>query len=245
MQIKIKIEETLTIADIVSKNIKSAHVFKKFGIDFCCGGGISIEKACENKNININELLQELKTIDDAVVPSQNYNLWELDFLIDYIINNHHTYVKNSLTLIDEYAAKVSKVHGIAYPEVVQIEHIFKHVAEELTGHMYKEEIVLFPYIKKCVAAKRIHSEIKNPSFGPIQNPIHMMQQEHEQVGNMLKEIAQLSNQYNPPIGACNTFRALYAKLDEFEQDLHIHVHLENNILFPKATLLEISLTQK
>ena len=95
-----KIEETLTIAYIVSKNIKSAHVFKKFGIDFCCGGGISIEKACENKNININELLQELKNIDDFLVPSQNYNLWELDFLIDYIINNHHNYVKNSLTLI-------------------------------------------------------------------------------------------------------------------------------------------------
>ena len=142
-----KIEETLTIADIVSKNIKSAHVFKKFGIDFCCGGGISIEKACENKNININELLQELKNIDDFLVPSQNYNLWELDFLIDYIINNHHTYVKNSLTLIDEYASKVSKVHGTSYPEAVQIENIFKHVAEELKSHMAKEEMVLFPYL--------------------------------------------------------------------------------------------------
>ncbi len=239
------IEETLTIADIVSKNIKSAHVFKKFGIDFCCGGGISIEKACENKNININELLQELKNIDDFLVPSQNYNLWELDFLIDYIINNHHTYVKNSLTLIDDYASKVSKVHGTSYPEVVQIENIFKHVAEELKSHMHKEEMVLFPYIKNCVVADKNHSQKPIPPFGPILNPIHIMQQEHEQVGNMLKEIAQLSNHYNPPIGACNTFKALYAKLDEFEQDLHIHVHLENNILFPKATLLEISLTQK
>ena len=240
-----KIEETLTIAYIVSKNIKSAHVFKKFGIDFCCGGGISIEKACNNKNININELLQELKNIDDFLVPSQNYNLWELDFLIDYIINNHHNYVKNSLTLIDEYASKVSKVHGTSYPEVVQIENIFKHVAEELKSHMHKEEMVLFPYIKNCVVADKNHSQKPIPPFGPILNPIHIMQQEHEQVGNMIKEIDQLSNHYNPPIGACNTFKALYAKLDEFEQDLHIHVHLENNILFPKATLLEISLTQK
>ncbi|MCC7028602.1 MAG: iron-sulfur cluster repair di-iron protein [Saprospiraceae bacterium] len=239
------LEKTLTIADIVSSNIKSAHVFKKFGIDFCCGGGITIEKACTKYNINIEILLQELKNLDDSQTYLQNYNLWELDFLIDYIINNHHNYVKLALPMIDEYATKVSKVHGAAYPEVVQIEHLFKQVAEELKAHMNKEELVLFPYIKKCVGSKKTHSENPIPPFGTILNPIHMMQQEHEQVGNMLKEIAQLSNYFIPPIGACNTFKALYSKLDEFEQDLHIHVHLENNILFPKATLLETQLDEK
>jgi len=179
------------------------------------------------------------------LVPSQNYNLWELDFLIDYIINNHHSYVKNSLSLIDEYSSKVSKVHGVAHPEVIHIDQIFKQVAQELTTHMYKEEMVLFPYIKQCVHSAKSNLEIPIPQFGTVLNPIHMMETEHELVGNMLKEIAQLSNQYKPPVDACNTFRALYAKLDEFEKDLHIHVHLENNILFPKVTSLEISLTKK
>ncbi len=235
----IQIEQELKIADVVSSNIKSAHVFKKYGIDFCCGGGISIAKACEKKNINVNSLIQDLNNLDDKVLPSQNFNNWELDFLADYIVNTHHSYVTESIELITDYAVKVVKVHGEAHPPVFKIYELFTQVAEELTSHMQKEELILFPYIKKLASAKRESGSVMLAPFGSVLNPINMMESEHEFVGNLLKEIADVSNNYNPPEWACNTFKALYAKLDEFEQDLHIHVHLENNILFPKSIKLE------
>lgn len=233
------IEQELIVSDVVASNIKSAHIFKKYGIDFCCGGGISIEKACEKKNINMNSLLDDLKNLDDKVLPSQNFNNWELDFLIDYIVNTHHVYVTESLDLINAYAAKVSKVHGLGHPPVIKIHNLFTQVTDELAVHMQKEELILFPYIKQLVSSKKEMSMAIPAPFGSVLNPVLMMEQEHEFVGNILKEIAYLSNNYNPPEWACNTFKALYAKLDEFEQDLHIHVHLENNILFPKSIKLE------
>lgn len=235
------IVEEMTVGGMVSANIKTAHVFKKHGIDFCCGGGISIEKACAKKNIDLETLLEELRNIDEKVLPSQNYNSWKPDFLADYIVHTHHTYVKESMELIEAYASKVARVHGEGHPPVVRIYALFQEVAREMTAHMQKEELVLFPYIKKLVSARREAWQIEAPPFGTVRNPVSMMEQEHERVGDLLKEIAVLSNQYTPPDWACNTFKALYAKLDEFEQDLHLHVHLENNILFPKALLLEAS----
>ncbi len=227
------------IADIVALNIQTAHVFKKYGIDFCCGGGITIQKACEKKKIDINLIMQDLKNIDTKVLQSQNYNNWELDFLTDFIINTHHVYVIESLGLIDAYATKVAKVHGEHHPAVIKIKELFDLVAQDLSSHMKKEELILFPYIKRLVVANRENINIDKSQFGSVNNPIKLMEEEHEIVGNLLKEIAVLSNNYNPPAWACNTFKALYAKLDEFEQDLHIHIHLENNILFPKAVAME------
>lgn len=230
---------TQKISDIVALNIKTAHVFKKYGIDFCCGGGISIEKACEKKNIDINLIMNDLKNVDEKVMQSQNYNHWELDFLTDFIVNTHHVYVTESLGLIAAYANKVAKVHGIGHPSVLKINELFELVADDLKSHMKKEELILFPYVKKLVAANREYLTIEKAHFGRVNNPINMMEEEHESVGNLMKEIAELSNNYTPPEWACNTFKALYAKLDEFEQDLHVHIHLENNILFPKAIALE------
>jgi regulator of cell morphogenesis and NO signaling len=227
------------IADIVALNIQTAHVFKKYGIDFCCGGGITIQKACENKNIDMDLIIQDLKNIDEKVLQSQNYNNWELDFLTDFIVNTHHVYVTESLVFIDAYATKVAKVHGEHHPAVIKIKELFELVAHDLSSHMKKEELLLFPYIKRLVAANKENIKIDKAQFGSVNNPINMMEEEHEIVGNLLKEIAVLSNNYNPPVWACNTFKALYAKLDEFEQDLHIHIHLENNILFPKAIAME------
>lgn len=227
------------IADIVTLNIKTAHVFKKYGIDFCCGGGVSVQKACEKKNIDANLVLNDLKNIDAKVTASQNYNIWELDFLIDYIINTHHVYVNESLELIDAYSKKVAKVHGEHHPAVIKIQELFELAAQDLTSHMKKEELILFPYIKKLVAAKKAKVATEKAHFGSVNNPINMMEHEHETVGNIFKEIAILSDNYIAPEWACNTFKALYSKLEEFEQDLHIHIHLENNILFPKALALE------
>lgn len=233
------ISESKTVAETVTENIKTADVFKKYGIDFCCGGGISIEKVCANKKIDAPLLLKDLEAVDSAISRAYNYDAWELDFLIDHIINIHHSYVAQSIPILLEYAAKVAKVHGHHYTEVVKINELFKEVAQELSAHMQKEEMVLFPFIKQLVQAKKDGIQAPKPHFGTVGNPIQMMEHEHENVGDVFKEIAELSNNYTPPAEACNTFKALYSKLNEFEQDLHQHIHLENNILFPKAIKLE------
>ncbi len=228
-----------TVAEVVSENIKTAHIFKKYGIDFCCGGGITIDKACEKKNVDFSQIKEELLAVDDAP-KAYDYNSWKLDFLIDHIINIHHTYVEESIPLILQYSNRVAEVHGHHYSEVIEINKLFTEVANELASHMKKEEIILFPYIKKLLATKNEGEPLGTPPFGTVDNPIAMMEAEHESAGDIFKEIARLTNNYTPPENACNTFRALYAKLDEFEQDLHQHIHLENNILHPKAKQLEL-----
>ena len=143
------------------------------------------------------------------------------------------------MPLISEYANKVAKVHGHHYSQVLKINQLFHEVANELLAHMQKEEEILFPFIKQLVDAKKEENKSVSAPFGTVNNPIQMMEQEHESAGDIFKEIATLTNNYTPPAEACNTFKALYAKLDEFERDLHKHIHLENNILHPKAIILE------
>ena len=234
-----KISEENTVAEIVVKNIKTAHVFKKHGIDFCCGGGITIEKACAKNGVDYDKVKKEIETISNRLSRAYDYDAWSLDFLVDHIVNVHHTYVEENIPLLLEYADKVARVHGHHYKEVVKINELVKGVAQELTAHMKKEELVLFPFVKQMVRAQKEGFSPPAPHFGTVDNPIHMMFQEHENAGDVFKEIARLSNNYTPPAGACNTFRALYSKLEEFEQDLHQHIHLENNILFPKTQQLE------
>jgi regulator of cell morphogenesis and NO signaling len=231
--------DTKTVADAVTENIKTAHVFKKHGIDFCCGGGISIEKACEKNNVDFNELTNELNSVENAVSYLNDYNSWELDFLIDFIVNTHHKYVEENISLLKQYAAKVAKVHGHHYAELLEIEQLIYAVSDELTVHMKKEELILFPFVKKLVRAHRDEVLLEMPHFGTVDNPIKMMEEEHDDAGAAFKRISELTNKYKTPEAACNTFKALYAKLEEFEDDLHQHVHIENNILFPKAKHLE------
>ncbi|NJW52376.1 iron-sulfur cluster repair di-iron protein [Salinimicrobium oceani] len=228
-----------TVAEMVTENIKTAHIFKKYGIDFCCGGGISLEKACEKYGADYTLLSEELINVDRPSSHASNYNNWELDFLTDHIINIHHAYVEENIPLLLQYAARVAEVHGHHYSELLEIEQLVKQVAGELSAHMKKEELILFPFIKQMTKAKAEGGELPKAPFGSVDNPIKMMETEHEDAGEALRRIAILSNNYNPPSGACNTYRAFYAKLEEFEQDLHQHVHLENNILFPKSLALE------
>ena len=236
------ISKEKTIGEYVSENIKTAHIFKKYGIDFCCGGGISLEKACKKNGLDLIALEQELSSVEETKERALNYNSWELGFLMDHIINVHHSYVKESIPMIMEYAEKVARVHGQNHPEVVEVNNIFRDVAEELYAHLKKEELILFPFVKELELASKENREPCIPPFGSVNNPIRMMEYEHENAGDAFKDIAKLTNDYTPPEGACNTFRALYAKLQEFEQDLHQHVHLENNILHRKAQRLEVSL---
>ena len=233
-----------TVAEMVTKNIKTAHIFKKYGIDFCCGGGISLERACEKYNVDYELLNTDLLNVDQTSSRATNYNDWQLDFLTDHIINVHHSYVEESIPLLLQYSQRVAKVHGSHYQELLEINTLVKEVAGELSAHLKKEELILFPFIKKMVAAKKNNSALPAAHFGTVDNPIKMMETEHEDAGEFFRKISVLSNNYTPPQGACNTYRAFYAKLDEFEQDLHQHVHLENNILFPKALKLENELRE-
>jgi len=224
-----------TVAEIVADNYKAADVFKKYGIDFCCGGQVSVSEICNKKDINLSDLERDLADINLTALPSNDFNHWKVDFLIDYIINVHHIYVSENIPLIKEWADKVAKVHGQHYKEIVEINTLFNTVAEELMLHMRKEEIILFPFIKELEKAQNEKQTLQNFPFRTIQEPIRMMEMEHESAGNTFKKIATLSNNYTPPPEACNTYIVLYAKLQEFEEDLHKHIHLENNILFPKA----------
>ncbi len=234
--------ETKTVANYVTENIKTAHIFKKHGIDFCCGGGISIEKACEKNNVDFETLITDLNQLENNTSSHNNFNNWGLDFLINFIVNTHHKYVEENLSLLKQYGDRVAKVHGHHYSELLEIKELIHVVAGELASHMKKEELILFPFIKKLVIAKKEGTKVEIPNFGTVDNPIKMMEEEHDKAGDIFKRISELTNTYKTPEGACNTFKTLYAKLEEFEDDLHQHVHLENNILFPKAKQLEASL---
>ena len=230
-----------TVGEIVKANYKASDVFKKYGVDFCCGGNKTVAAVCEAKGIDkeviLAELDEKLKTSNETGIP---YDELPLDFLALHIQKKHHRYVEESIPVLNEYLAKIVQVHGAQHPELSEIASLFRASAGELTMHMKKEELMLFPYVQKLAKLRESNtSEWEKPVFGSVQNPISQMEQEHEAEGNRFRKIAMLSNDYTPPADACNTYMVTFKKLKEFEEDLHLHIHLENNILFPKAKALE------
>jgi len=231
-----------TLGDIVAKDLSKAEVFKKYGLDFCCGGKKTVKEACAEKGVDFTKVQKELQNSDKTSVTTRPlpYNDWSLDFLADYIVNTHHSYVKKTIPDIRTYADKVAKVHGAHHPELLKINKLAQEVCEEMSSHMVKEETVLFPYLKQLVAAKNNGTEkVKFGNLETVETPISMMEMEHEVVGNNMEEIREISNNYQIPDDGCASYSFLFKTLNEFENDLHIHVHLENNILFPKALDME------
>src|SRR5690606_18229283 len=169
-----------TVADLVTENIKTAHVFKKYGIDFCCGGGITIQKACEKANINYEELENDLLHVDSAVTGGHNYNSWPIEFLTDHIINIHHAYVAENIPLLLQYSNRVVKVHGHHYTELHEINDLFTIVAVELSDLMKKEEMIIIPCVKKRVTAKAEGSNLPQTHTGTGHNAMNMMAIGHE-----------------------------------------------------------------
>ena len=228
--------EHTTIGEYVAKDFRTAAVFSKYGIDFCCKGNRTIEEACEKKNLDFaqieNEVAQLLETKSDGAI---DFKSWPSDLLIDYIEKTHHRYVEEKSAVLLSFLYKLCKVHGYNHPELFEINELFKGCASELAQHMKKEELILFPFIKNMENAIRTNQAIQQPHFGTVENPIAMMQEEHITEGERFVKIAALTNNYTPPSDACNTYKVTFSMLQEFEQDLHKHIHLENNILFPKA----------
>jgi len=228
-----------TIGQLVKDDYRTAQVFQQNGLDFCCGGNRTIEEACASKDVNHSEIVQALNQIRNNGTKEDNYNQWSLDFLVDYIINNHHEFTRNKLPEIGKYAKKVAKVHGERHEELNEIYYEFTKLHTEIFNHLDKEERILFPYIKQLVEAEKKGLQPEAPEFGEAANPIAMMEEEHDEAGTSMAKIRRLSKDFTPPADACTTYRLLYQNLEGFEKDLHKHVHLENNILFPKALELE------
>ncbi len=229
-----------TLGQLVAHDFRKARIFKKYGLDYCCGGTATLQDACTSKGLDITNVGHDLQEADNtAGLPSLPYNAWPLDFLADFIVNTHHFYVRENLPDMRAYAEKVTKSHGKQHPELAEILQLVKEVDDELTRHLFKEEKILFPYIRALTHAAKTGQPLQQAGFVTVQNPIRMMETEHEIVGKNLARIRELAADYLPPEGACNSFKILYSLLEQFENDLHIHVHLENNILFPKALDLE------
>lgn len=233
-------QKPVTIGEMVVADYRKAEVFRKYGMDYCCGGKKPLEEACRKKGLDPQTVQKELDELD--LMPGkthQDYESWSLNILADYIVEHHHRYVVEALPMLYELTNKVARVHGDRHPELVRISQHFDAVAQELQMHMIKEEQMLFPYIKQMAIARQDGKPMPTPIFGSVENPIRMMEAEHESAGGGMEAIRQLSSDYTPPLDACTSYRVLFAKLNEFEQDLHQHVHLENNLLFPKAIAME------
>lgn len=231
------------IGDIVSENFKTAAVFSKYGLDFCCGGQVTIEKAADRKGINKENLLQDIKQVLKEGANEQiDFNSWPADLITSYIIKTHHRFVREKTPILTAFLDKLCKVHGNSHPELHEINILFGECAAELGQHMVKEEGVLFPAIEAMEESKTNNKPYTKPPFGSIQNPINMMMHEHEGEGQRFEKIAELTNNYTAPADACSTYRVTFDMLAEFEQDLHKHIHLENNILFPKSIKMEETL---
>lgn len=234
---------TRTLAQIVNSDHRAASIFEKYHLDFCCKGKRTLQLACEEQQLPLHDISQELEGIfannDNAKF---DFEEMTLSSLCDYIVKRHHEYVRTELPLIYGYLHKVSTKHGERHPELHKIFQTFAAVKEEMESHMKKEEMVLFPRIKELekFANKKINVPVNITYF---QSPIQVMEQEHDHAGSLLNEIRLLTHDYNPPADACTTYRLSFASLKNFEQDLHQHVHLENNVLFPKTLQLFSDLT--
>lgn len=239
-------EKDETLGELAAKDLRKAQVFKKYGLDFCCGGKKTVKEACKEKGLDVTKIEAELQQSDKTPYSRPlPYNEWSLDFLADYIVNTHHSYVKKNLPDIKGYSDKVARVHGNRHPELLPVNQLVAEIYTEMMDHMVKEERVLFPYIKELANAKNNEQPLLSSRFGTVQNPINMMEMEHEMVAKNLIAIRELTRNYTLPEDACASYSLLYRMLDEFEDDLHLHVHLENNILFPKALAIEKQLLIK
>lgn len=231
-------KETL-IGQLVAQDYKTAAVFTSHKIDFCCNGNRTLAEACAENNIDTTLLIEQLAiATQQQQITTVDYNNWPLDLLADYIEKKHHRYVEKKIQEITPFLDKVVRVHSDRHPELLEVQQLFNVSAGELAQHMKKEELMLFPFIRKMVAASASGARVEAP-FGTVQNPIRMMMHDHDGEGERFRKIQELTNGYTPPSDACNTYKVTYALLKEFEEDLHLHIHLENNILFPKSIEME------
>ena len=231
-----------TVREIALEQPSSIRVFERFGIDYCCGGRKPLHQACVELQLSLDQVMEKLQEAS-GVKEEDDLNRWDqasLAKLIQHIVRRHHTFVRQEIPRLRSLAEKVNSRHGTLHPELSDVNEIFGRAADELTSHLLKEEQVLFPYIARMEHSLAMGQELPPSFFGSVANPIQRMMSEHDVAGDLLARIRKLTSNYAPPEGACPSYRGLLSGLQEFEADLHQHVHLENNILFPRAEAMEL-----
>ncbi len=228
------------VKEIAVANPGAKRVLEEAGVDYCCGGERPLHDACMHAGVSAEEILKRLQENSKQVGPEEtNWTTAALCELTHHIITTHHKYVRDQIPRVRALLDKVKSKHGENHPELADIEVRFFDLGQEMYAHMQKEEQILFPYIDRLERAIIEKRSPEQPFFGTVRNPIHMMMQEHDSAGELLGEMRQLSAGYQPPKEACESYRELYRSLEAFEADMHTHVHLENNILFPRAVEME------
>ncbi len=231
-----------TVRELALEIPEATRIFEKAGIDYCCGGGKSLGEACAAANLSVDEVVDSLEFAEQAARTKQKDRNWQAEPLADlvaHINSTHHKYTREEIARLGPLFDKVVSVHGKNHPELQHIRATFRGLAQELTMHMMKEEAVLFPYIVRMEESVIQREPVLPPPFGSVQNPVAMMMHEHDSAGEALRAMRQASAGYTPPDDACISYQTLYRALGDFEKDLHQHIHLENNIMFPRAIEME------
>ncbi|HSQ20805.1 MAG TPA: iron-sulfur cluster repair di-iron protein [Blastocatellia bacterium] len=237
-----QINTAKTVRDLAVEIPGATRVFEKVGIDYCCGGGKTFQEACAAAGVSADDVarsLEQAKSSSAAGADAAKWQTQRLSKLTSYIVKKHHVFTRDELGRLAQLLSKVCSVHGQNHPELIRIQSLFEELSRDLIPHMQKEEMVLFPYIEELDIAVSGGATKPVPHFGTVANPVRMMMMEHDMAGDILKEIRQLSGGFVVPEGVCISYETLYKALDGLEQDLHQHIHLENNILFPRAVEME------
>ena len=231
-----------TVREVAVEFPEATRIFERFGIDYCCGGSKSLEEACAASNLSVDQVLDSLELAEETArtkLKDRNWQTEPLADLVAHITSTHHKYTREEIARLRPLLDKVCSVHGKNHPELQQIRSSFQGMALELTTHMMKEEMVLFPYIVQMEEAVIQKEPVLPPPFGSVANPVTMMMHEHDSAGEALRAMRLAGASYTPPGDACISYQTLYKALSDFEADLHQHIHLENNILFPRAIAME------
>jgi regulator of cell morphogenesis and NO signaling len=227
-----------TVGEVVAADFRAAAVFEQFGIDFCCSGRRSLIDACRAAAADPGTVIRALNALPPPIESEADVTRWSIPQLIDYIVSTHHRYVRSAMPAIARHLAKLNDVHGPRHPELSRVAAYFEQIVGDLEQHMLKEEQVLFPYVRELAECGGGCGRTRSP-FGTVENPIRMMEREHQEVGEAMRIIRELTRGYTPPEDGCTTYAISLAELQQFERDLHRHVHLENNVLFPAAVRIE------
>lgn len=234
------LSENIKVKEVAVSNSNARKILEQAGVDYCCGGDKSLRDACMQSDVPFDEIMRRLRATDEPLSAKDvEWTIAPLDELTRHIVNRHHVYVREAIRRIEPLVEKVKAKHGQRHPEIAEIEALFSQTAEEMIAHMQKEEQILFRYINALSLSVAEKRTIEPPFFRTVRNPIRTMMTEHDSAGELTRQIRRESSEYAAPADSCASFQALYRELGEFEADLHEHVHLENNILFPRAIELE------
>ena len=229
----------------MAENYKTAAIFKRYRIDFCCNGNRTIADATKSKGIDEEKLLSELNEVMAEKVQGEiDFKSFPIDLLADYVEKTHHRYIEQRIPEITPFLSKVARVHGGNHPELLEVEQLFTETAQDLAAHLKKEELMLFPYIRQMVKSNMGDKKRPKTALGSATEYIVQMEEEHDAEGERFRRISELTDNYTPPADACRTYMVTFDMLREFEEDLHRHIHIENNILFPKSMEMERELVE-